>query len=1791
MAPSDDNTSNNGPKIVELEDEIEGGNVGTTDYYFDRIGEPVPIKPHDSNFDAESPPSQPLAVSELRGLIFVAHSGGFCVARTEDVIASAKDIKDKGSGSSIQELSVVDVPIGKVHILAFSAENSTLAASIDRNVHFFPLTSLLNKEPRPSFSRSLDESSFVKDFKWRKKSEHSYVVLSNSGKLYHGVVDGPFKDVMDNVDAVEWSVKGEFVAVARKNALSILSSRFEERLCMSLSFKSWIGDSDVSCSVKVDSIRWVRPDCIILGCFQHTADGKEENYIVQVIRSKDGKITDGSFEPVVVSFYDMFLGFSDDILPSGSGPHLFLSYLEQCELAITANRKNTDGHIVLLGWSPGDEINEVAVVDIEQDKWLPRIELQENDDDNLILGLCVDKVSLYEKVKIQLGVEERRELSPYCILLCLTLEGKLVMFHVASVQGTSVPPEVISAHSDEEKWEGDANTVVPVECPLSKPSLGLDKPELEQVSLGFHIGDVNSKELKTQESEISAKSDPKPFDVSKSSVPPFVASPVSVKESNSKSWKIESQVNSVSFETDSHCTVPATKPYQDADGQQIHPFRQQSTKLDQSSLAGPFNMFSDSSKTGSQEFADLGSINSFVGRNPADTPGQSNQKNLQNSVGLRKESPGHIGSTNLQSASSQSRSSGKFIFPKESNARSSFLPSGSIQGNQTENSGLSFDAANVSGGLAVKPFRLKDSSGTSTSVNFSGGPVQGGAQRTSTGAGNIESLSSLRSSQMSVQENFVLRKPPNHKLHPSKEDYRTLPQSGMLNSEPNLSKQFGNINEMTKELDTLLESIEAEGGFRDACTIYHKSSVEALEQGLRTHSDKCRVWKRIMDERLGEIQNLLDKTVQVLARKIYMEGIVKQASDTQYWDLWNRQKLSSEFELKRRHILQMNQDLTNQLIELERHFNSLEVNKFGENGGGHVGQRAFQSRVRPSRQIHSLHSLHSTASSLSAAAEQLSECLSKQMAVLSIESPVKRKNVKKELFETIGIPYDSSFSSPDAAKVSDTPSSKKLLLSSGSAAAKDQSRRNQLSAVKSYEPETARRRRDSLDRSWASFEPSRTTVKRILLPECEKESMSGSSFSMNKQHSNPRLLDGSAAARPPDCTNPLTFFYSSPNKGIQDTSTKQASKSTNQFTCANQLPAPSQTVGIKSPTLQRHNISALSSLPASQFSPVTEKDHTRETSDMATEISFSAMTYKPGSVPINEAKSMLQSETNRHQKPLTPTMLTTQAPSLPKKSSGISDSSSKETMVTSYIIGTNKDKALTTKSSLFESEEKHESPSSSTFNVQAAPSLTRQVQLDAPVGRSQPGENVLLSPKFPVSASAPSSPMINSTTAPPSSSLSAPTVPTSLSSVQLSRPFTTSNSSADPNQAVSTSSSSTSTSPIAPYGSFSLQASKTLVTSNTPLASNSEYPKTQPPVDKFSLKTDTDASTQAPPVQSEAPKGEVKSKLEASRIASAAVEISTSLASGSQPSFNMANPTLNVLLNAQPEEPSAARVLFPTPLSTSGSAAGEKNESLDVAVTEEDEMEEEAPESNTAELTLRSLGGFGISSTPNPAAPKSNPFGNAVSSPMSSAFNMTIPSEVPFRPASFSFQSPHSSQPSQPMSSTAFSGGFSTGTNAQAPTQTGFGQPAQIGSGQQALGSVLGAFGQSRQLGTGLPGTGFASPSGFGGGFPGTSSSGGFPNASPGGGFAGVASTAGGFAGLASASGGFAGAASGVGGFAGMASAGGGSGSAALVGGGFPGAGGGFGAFSSQGSSGFSAFNGSTGGTGKPSELFTQMRR
>jgi nuclear pore complex protein Nup214 len=323
-----------------------------------------------------------------------------------------------------------------------------------------------------------------------------------------------------------------------------------------------------------------------------------------------------------------------------------------------------------------------------------------------------------------------------------------------------------------------------------------------------------------------------------------------------------------------------------------------------------------------------------------------------------------------------------------------------------------------------------------------------------------------------------------------------------------------------------------------------------------------------------------------------------------------------------------------------------------------------------------------------------------------------------------------------------------------------------------------------------------------------------------------------------------------------------------------------------------------------------------------------------------------------------------------------------------------------------------------------------------------------------------------------------------------------------------------------------------------------------------------------------------------------------------QPAGNITSSDINAVSVSQSQRPSDAPLQLSTSFLTSASVSSGKNLGLDVELTQEDEMEEEAPEtSNSTELSLGSLGGFGIGSTPNPSFPKSNPFGgsfnNVATSSSSSTIALSVPSGELFRPASFTFPSSHSSAPTQSTNSGAFSGGFGVGAAVPAQAPNAFGQPAQIGSGQQVLGSVLGSFGQSRQLGSALPG------SGFGSGFAANNNTGGFSNAavggfagrtSAGGGFAAIASTGGGFASVTSTGSGFSGftapvsggfAAPAGGGFA--APAGGGFAAAATSSGGFAGAGsgGGFGAFSSQGSGGFSAFSNAG---GRP-ELFTQMRK
>ncbi|CAK8571666.1 unnamed protein product [Lathyrus sativus] len=1680
---------------VKIE-EFEGDVVPTTDHFFVKIGEPVSLNSDDSNFDLQTPPSQPLSLSERFLLTFVAHSSGFYVVKTKDLIDSAK-----GSGSSVEELSLVDVPIGRVRILAVSTDNSLLATAVAGDIRFYSVDSFLNKEVKLSFSCSLSDSAFVKDMRWTTSSKNSYVVLSNTGQLYRGEAGFPLKHVMDSVEAVDWCVKGTLVAVARKNVLSILSTKFEEKVSIPLPFRSWISDSEANVSVKVDSVKCVRPDSIIVGCFQLTDDGQEENYLIQVISSKLGEISDDCSELVVQSFYDNYPLLVDDIVSPGSGPYLLLAYLEQCQLVINANMKNTDNHISLLGWSDDGDKGEAAIVDkleIDRSKWIPKIELQANEDDNLLLGLCIDKVSIYQKVGIQLGAnEEKTELSPYCVLMCLTLDGKLVLFHVASLAGSKVSPEVDSTEHDEK----DA----PVKLPVDESST-------------FSHG------LQKKEHELGQDVEVRPFAKDYTEYP-----------------EVGSATSVQSLKSDVLQMVPSV------DVKQVNDNHDNSSRDSQRAshlVPGGTFLFSKNSN-----------VTSVSGSSYVVGSGYQSKKYTTGATNANTPNvPGSIG--------------GKPFFVKDANVESPAT------------------SANFPGSTGGKPFHVKDVNVESPGVYSASRPVQSGGQLTSVGA---------ESSHLSLLGNSTTGKSSIRKFHPSDEQHVNSSKPGISSSD--LSKQFGNINEMTKELDLLLKSVEEAGGFRDACTRSLQSSIEEVEHNMDTLSKQCKIRMGQVDQHLEEVHYLLNKTIQVVARKVYLEDIYKQACDSRYWDLWNRQKLNSELELKRQHILSLNQDLTNQLVELERHFNALELNKFSQYGGHHIGRGASQNRYGPSRHIQSLHSLQNAIRSQLVAAESLSECLSKQMTTLSLRSPTEEQKNVKELFETIGIPYDASFGSPDTKVLMKTPSSKKLLFSDLTSS-KEKSKRIQGSYMKSCEPETARRRRDSLDQSWTCSEPPKTIIKRMLLQDLQKPKWKESPFSKEKIKAS---MPVQSAPHQMNARIPSGFLDS-------HSALKDMSEHSKAFMQDGDLKAHFRVSDSKSHVLQRSNISAVPPRPAFPLSPTIVHGHATESRENAAE---KLNVKKFDSSSNSESKPF--SLTEMPQKFSISTRLTTETPSSLFKSSAVPITNSTMTTGTSFTMGDKLSSAFTPESwkKNIPSSESHSSSISATSNMVGKVSGFN-------FDKSWPENSVPAVPKFSSSRDSLSPPTIKTPSVSSASlSVSSISLPPATVSATLSNTMTSSNFSIDSNH-MSTSSASNSL-------HLSNQVPKqTLSPLPNPLSLNStlESHKSEiQPAAVPDLKTNSDVAAEVATQLNEPLNGQSEMKFVSSRNFSPTNE---------QPAKNITSSDINIASVSQSERPSDAPLQLSTSFLTSASVSSGKNGGLDFGLSQEDEMEEEAPEtSNSTELSLGSLSGFGIGSAPNPSVPKSNPFGGSFNNVSTSLSSSTIPLSVPsgelFRPASFTFPSTPASAPALPTNSGAFSGGFGVGATVPAQAPNSFGQPAQVGSGQQVLGSVLGSFGQSRQLGSALPGSGFASPPGFGGGFAASNNTGGFSNAAVGGGFAGrtsagggfaaIASTGGGFAsvtstgsgfggfasaapagggfaGAAPAGGGFAGAAPAGGGFAGAAPAGGGFGAAATSTGGFAGAGsggGGFGAFNGQGSGGFSAF--SNAGGNKPPELFTQMRK
>ncbi|KAK9122552.1 hypothetical protein Sjap_012154 [Stephania japonica] len=1436
--------------------------------------------------------------------------------------------------------------------------------------------------------------------------------------------------------------------------------------------------------MKVDCIKWVRPDCILLGCFRLAEDGTEEGYFVQIISSKNGKIAKAASESVVLSSCEVFPGIIDDILPSGSGPYLSLSYLEHWGLAFVANQKNTDQHIVLFGWSFNDDQKEGAVIELSQeDRWLPRIGLQENEDYNLIMGLSVDKVSLYEKVMVNVGYEQK-ELSPFCLLLCLTLEGKLAMFYVSSVTENQVLPQIIPEVSEEEEDNVEA---VPLGDDTSDIALRSEEHELKETVL-------DTKELTIKGDRVVVVGNEHP----------------------------------IGQKTQSHSEVPKTDEQSDANlgvkswmpGQQNSPLEKPKNSCYLRGFDSSYRVGGGGQSEAQKPFFPQTKMDSPT--MPLLSPFESNSEVPLGRGDTGKQFPGRIDSISSRSALSGLQSSRNIFSSDEPKLGSSSLSLSSTIFNQFESSELgtrtkvhasgsqaSFDLPHGNLSKTKEPTSIFHPSTYSSSLGTNSG------QRYSTGVLKFEPAPAAQSLKISSHGNSQ-----NFKLQPARENISIAKSSGLSTAEQEISKHFASVRDMAKELDTLLSYIEEEGGFRDASTVFNKSSILSLERGLENLSGRCRLLKNTVENRHEEIRLLLDKTVQVMARTTYLEGIFKRASDSQYRDLWYRQKLSPELELKQKRMLKLNQDLSNQLVQLERHFHSLEVNRFSESSGGSVSHRVSHTSQEPSRRNQSVQSLYSTANSQLAAAEHLSECLSKQMSLLNIESHfVKKRNVAKELFDSIGLDYDGeSFKSPVVKNVSHSQGS----------ASKIQSGSRRPSLTNGSELESIRRRRDSLDQNWANFEPSKTTIKRLSLQEERTRTRERDSILMRDKQGftsplqqgvdsledqiTPRRLDSSIAVHELNNVRPVHDF--------RGEGSKRSSATTSYFKLAGGTVGQLQGLESKSTALQvsqRNNFESSPSIVPFQSTP-------NEFHEKASEASGSTFDYsniegnfggisdssKSHSVPFLKLTSDFHPKTPQDQTPTASTRFPAQKATSPMK----------------FPVKMNPGRSCKNESWQYFGPDQQSSPGTSLSSLQQPPSFSSTPFLSSTV-MSFEGSMF--------STTKPSTAVFQTSSLP---------MPSSSAASSISFPYSSPLSTSTPNKQV----------PLCP-----LPASIHMTLQIPPAKPEPEPEQPKPieskiptfPEDSKSLQGESSSkpavntASQASAFQLESRGEELSSDLAVSTTPTSDSKVSAAAheESGSKPSFtNLFSASPVVSLNSQPNLPSATQVQVSEHHSSPITATGEKNENVDLADAQEDEMEEEAPDTS-AGLNLGSLGEFGLESAPTSSALKPNPFGvsiqNTAGNP-TSAIAFTVSTGEMFRPATFNFQSVQPSQPAPTMNQNAFSGSFSSASSARGPTGSAFGQPAHLGPAQQTMGSVLGGFGQSRQLGVV---TGFTSATGFGGPAP---SSAGFANAATGGGFADFAP-----------------------------------------------AGGGFGAFSNkQGSGGFSAFGSSSMGSGKPPPgLLTQMRK
>ncbi|CAM6102595.1 unnamed protein product [Calypogeia fissa] len=1084
---------------------------------FMRIGVDVPMLSDSDGFESDHLPARALAISNRYGYALFAHSRGFTVAKTADLVEIAQKLDANADGlKTAEEAGTVTVDVTNIRSLSLSSDELTVCVCAGGDVMFYELATLVHKsdtQPFEFWQVHRYDDNYAKDFLWSPTKSEAYLVVTSQGKLLLGQI-GSVADckVEEDILAASWSADGEHIAYVSDNRLSITTSNFattfQHELPTHLSDED--EDEDEESELQVDAIRWVRPDSIVIGYLQVNSEGEEDEYPLFVLNSRKGNLAQEDSDLLGLVFYQLFPSVDPFVVPSGSGPYMLSDYFKPWGLMVAASRKSIDDHIVLMGWYPEDGREVLYSLELGNDVWIPRIELQESSEDNAILGLAIDRTTIQIELSDPTDESGDTKLPPCPVLVCLTLEGKLSFFSVARLGERSKVPDLVAPPSNVPDAKRStpqpssqltskpvtttalfpaSPTVVKVEPP--KDVLSSSEPTVQAEVL--HQGEDNKGA--PSQSGFMVRNKPAIKDEKDSLFERLTSASPSFPQGAADDHPSEgSRSGSTLFseETKKSVGIP-TSP-------SVMTLRDLSGSVNvASTLQGLFRPFDDASKNGQ------------VTAKQAPPPQVPWGSQLPSATPLPVTSSGPLYNAQtgpLPTASAQGKGSegGPTANATVSFGRGSQGFPGGVPTNSTVSLGPSLQGRGFQGGPAANPSGLfvQGSQGkgfqggpaANSNISFGPGPqgkaFQGGTAQNSNvsfgsgsegkglqvGAGNPSAAfgASGKSPLGSTAAPKTSQRGADRFTHSPRilQDQQSAGRTpGMTDMEVAFNAELEEVRNMSEDVDQLMSYIEGrwQGDANETPVAFTKQALEELEQGIHSVSEECKAFRVQLNKNKEAIEDLRDEEMRVDAWRIYVQSLMDQKNDSRYQELWNTRKLHPELEMKRKRLLKADQELKQHIAELEGHLHVLELKQFQQ---GNARRRTSKPAQSPGRFV-SVQNLYNTVNSQMAIAEELSTSLAKQMEALNIKwSPHTPKSTASKILKSVGADMDDSENvlSPlprTRLSYSATPRTG----SNGFSALSVQDKERNVQ-------ETTRRRRDSMDAAWVNRETPKTTIKRAV---------------------------------------------------------------------------------------------------------------------------------------------------------------------------------------------------------------------------------------------------------------------------------------------------------------------------------------------------------------------------------------------------------------------------------------------------------------------------------------------------------------------------------------------------------------------------------------------------------------------------------------------------------------------------------------------------------------------------------------